>query len=846
VSTFNAGAIEASLTLDRSSWNTELKNLYQQIRRLEQTSIEIAVTMDADDFHAGAAQVELTSDQIGDMSPEIAVTMDSTDFHRAAAQVELTADLLSGQDINIHADANTAAAMTKLTALEAEVMAIDGNDINIGVNYDRNTFERLVGNGVSGAGGGGGYLGFWQILILGIIALSPILAVAIGAMSAAIVGFLAAIVASLGPLALIVGAFILLIKYFKDTDAAARTPEMRFLAGRLKDLQKIVKDFEKSKAAQLFFEAMGFAVDALNTVLEACIPLMDDLGRFISGVAQAIDNFVHSREFNQWLDFFGGFGLQMLNDFIHITGDLIYFLMNLFIAISPFAKHLMRGLVEDMDSLAKWSDHLGKNKGFQEWVQNARHYGPLLLDMIVEIAKAFMHIGDAIRPFVEPMIKGIIALAMGIQQIPTDDLSHLILLFVGIFTIVKVVIPLISTISTAFEILSAVIGLVLSPIGLVVLAIIGLAALFIYLYKTNAELRKQIAETWKQIQDTIAPIVEDITQLIQEHWGDIVEYAQEIWDDVKQIFLDAFTIIHQIVFFLLTAISFLWEHYGDIILDYVVGMIKGIAQIFQGLIQMLSGIMALIADILTGNWSDIGKDLEKIGRGFMNVLGGILRLGWTQIVAYVRIVGRTLTGIWHGVWDAVQHVTQGLINWMQGVWNGFVNWLERIPGHVGHALSGMWDGVVDGFRNAINAVIDFWNGLHFGIPGFDPPGPGPSFPGIDIHTPHINRMAEGAVVDEATLALVGEGGETEIVTPESKMAEIVKRFGGVDYKRLSAAIVEALGPLLGSVITHEMLDRILEKAGASIKVDSVNDDRSARALAAELAWEMRVAGFGAT
>lgn len=860
MSTFNAGAIEASLTLDRSSWNRELKLLQQQMRRLEGRTITIGVDMDSDDFHKGAAQIELTSDQLGAMSPEIAVGMDSTEFHRAAAQVEVVTDAMSTNDIVIGVETSGVPKVeAELAALEAEIIAVDANDINIGIDYDRNNLERLVGNGGGSlASGGGGSMGLLQIAILAVIALSPILGVAISAAAAYVVAFAGAVVAALGPLALLIGAFIILIKYFKKVDAAARTPAMRFLAGRLADLQDIIKKFEKSDAAEHFFMAMGFAVDALNTVLEACLPLMDTLGRWIEGVAVAIDDFVNSSEFDRWLDFFGGFGLQMLNYFVNILGNLIKFLVNLFIAMEPFTKGMMKALVGHFEDLANWSEHLGKDKGFQDWLKKAAYYGPLLIDMLGELFGAFKHIGDAIEPFAEPMIKAIITLSQAIQDIPTDTLTLLIAVGVGLFVAWKVLVPLFSILSTSIDILLGVVpaleavagafGLALGPFLLIIAAAAALAGMFVYLYMTNENLRKQVAESWQQIQDAVVPIIEDITQVIRDNWDGISDYFANIWEDVKGIFLDAFTIIHQYIFFATQAIQFIWKHFGDIILDTLVGVVHGIGQVLQGLIEIVSGAMALLADIMTGNWKEVGKDLEKIGRGFLRILSGLMEILWSNIKGSFQIGMRIVGHLWGLFWNALKQQATQIFAPIRAAWSSFVDWLSRIPGQIGHALHGMWDGLKEGFANAVNAIVDYWNGLSFGIPGFNPPGPG-SFPGVTVSTPNLPRFASGAFVTDPTLAWVGEGSEPEIVSPVSKMAEIVKMYANkeMDYGEMSSAIVRAMSPFLSSALTPDMLERILAKAGVTIPVNANNDDRSVNSLVRQLMFNMRVLGYqGAT
>lgn len=861
MSTFNAGAIEASLTLDRSSWNRDLKEIQAQILDLENKSISIAVSMDADEFYQGEAQVELMTEQIAAMSATIKVTMDADEFYQGEAQVELMTEQIGAMSASVGVETSgVPKVMAELAELEAAIEVVDGDDITVHVNYDKNTMEKLVG---SGSGGGGlasmGSMGILQMLIIGAIALSPILGVAIGSLSAVIVAFGAALFAALGPLALIVGAIIILVKQFKAAEKAGKglTPGMQLLAQQWSALKDVINGFVHSGAAEEFFRAMATGVGALIVVLRAVSPLMGILGGFVEEVANQIYRFVNSREFKTWIDFFGGFGLDMLAMFVKIGGSLIKMLINLFIAIAPFARRLMGGITQDLADLADKSDNLGKSKGFRDWIRNAKHYGPEILGMLGEIFKAFLHIGDAIRPFADPMIKALTDVAYEINQIPVGTLTKLIGYGVAFFAAwkgISLIAKGFGALSTAVEAISGAFGadavafgLPLAPLLLVVGAAAALAAMFIYLYKTNQHLRDEISQNWKQIQDTVKPIIADITDVIKSHWTDIQKWGDAVWADIKDTILSALTIIHQLVFFTMETITFIWKHDGDLILRLVIRLAHGIAQIFTGLFQILDGTMHLIADVLTGKWSHVGQDLLKITHGFWNIIVGLFRVGGALLAFIFHSAGRAIEAGWDATMSYVRGKWSDAQGWIKGQWDALVGWLSNLPGRVGHALSGLWDGLASGFRSAINSIINWWDNLSFGIPGFNPPGPG-SFPGVTIHTPYIAPFAHGGYVDKPTIGLIGEGSEPEIVSPESMMADIVSRYSGkMDYDKMADSMRKVLAPLFGNQLTADMVDKILEKAGAKIDVHAENDDRSVNALVRALGFQMRVLGYaGAT
>jgi hypothetical protein len=86
----------------------------------------------------------------------------------------------------------------------------------------------------------------------------------------------------------------------------------------------------------------------------------------------------------------------------------------------------------------------------------------------------------------------------------------------------------------------------------------------------------------------------------------------------------------------------------------------------------------------------------------------------------------------------------------------------------------MWDGLKHAFKGAINFIIDAWNKLDLSVdvsvPGWVPGIGGKGFHIPDVF-PDIPRLAQGALVSAPTLAWVGEGHESEMVTPLSALGD---------------------------------------------------------------------------
>lgn len=102
--------------------------------------------------------------------------------------------------------------------------------------------------------------------------------------------------------------------------------------------------------------------------------------------------------------------------------------------------------------------------------------------------------------------------------------------------------------------------------------------------------------------------------------------------------------------------------------------------------------------------------------------------------------------------------------------NSVVQFIGKAFGYLPEFFSGLWRGIVDGFKGALNFIIRGLNSLHISLPSVDTHIPGiGTIGGFNIGVPQIPYLAEGGIVNRATLAVIGEAGP-EAVVPLSKMS----------------------------------------------------------------------------
>lgn len=827
-----------------------LAALRAELDILDARTVTVMVDADTDNAHVGISLLEADLDYLDTETVTIGIDVDATQAQTELIQIGSFVNALDNSDIDIGVDINGfAKGVTQMNILQAQVDMLDGQDIDLSVDVDRKALNDLVGSPSGGSSGGGGYLGIFRILLYSVIALLPILAVASGAATAGIVGLAGALAAAAGP-AIVLGAGIFgLTQRFKEAQESGDplSDSMQMLADALDRLDEVWNEFLDNIEVQ-GFSLMAQAVNTLAMVIPALAPLFNATAEAMSGVLGSLQDWINSPEFDEMIDFFSGFGVDMLVAWLDIAGDLIVFFGNLFDAMAPFIRQMIGGLQEVTQGWVDWARNLDTNESFQQWVERAMEYGPMLFDLLGSIGSALANIGEALEPFAGPMITGFINFFDFIANLDPNLLGGLIAGFAGLYLGAKILLPIISGILAILPVLGGVATFLGGPLLIAAGAVAALATAFVFAYNESERMQRILRNTWNLIKETVAPIVEDIKTVIMENIGPLSDWWDETWGHIKGVLREAMNIIRIVVRNTTDVIKRIWNTFGDNIIQIVEGFMRIIGGIIKGGFRIIKGIFQVIGGILTGDWKKVWTGIKNILGGAVDALKGIL-IGALQIWGNVfDAIGKALIGSWRWAMDGLRNTWNSFRDWIGERWAALRSWFSNLtisPGAI-------WDGIREGFRDMMNTIIGWWN--NFGI-YLDLPDKIPGMPdSISIQTPNINYLAKGAYVDEAMLAVVGEGSEPEVVAPESKMMDMAMaaaRNSGtdIDYNRMAAAVAAALATVMqqfgGSGLTREDLMDFLAAGAINLKVDATQDtDTLAKRIVGGLGFELRRLGFG--
>lgn len=213
----------------------------------------------------------------------------------------------------------------------------------------------------------------------------------------------------------------------------------------------------------------------------------------------------------------------------------------------------------------------------------------------------------------------------------------------------------------------------------------------------------------------------------------------------------------------------------------IAGLQTAVIVAVPAIISALSGMLAWVGGVFVPG---ILALLGPVGWTVLAVAAVVamaiaFRQPLMDFVAWLWNWGAPIRKFWIDLWYAMGAAVQLQIRGIQSAWgflsSGIVTAAVKVRDFVvgiwtnlAAAVSSMWKGVINGIISGINAAIDRINQLVRGAN---------RVPGVSI--PELSRvpyLAEGGYITRPTLAMVGEGRDSEYVIPEGKMAAAAQRY----------------------------------------------------------------------
>lgn len=285
----------------------------------------------------------------------------------------------------------------------------------------------------------------------------------------------------------------------------------------------------------------------------------------------------------------------------------------LLISLSGFNSNLSRGIVGMSESFANWATTLDQNQGFQEFLRYVQDNGPMVVELIREMAVFAFRLVAAAAPIGAVVVTVFERLFELLNRIPQKDLTAIV---AGI-----------AAAAVAFGIAAAATAALASTTGLVIAAI-ALAATELILYYNHFEgFRKAVDATFRGIaavamwlwRNVLKPAFEGIAAVGTWVFQNIlVPLLQGVWERMKDVGSIA---------------MWLWK-------NALVPALQVIGAVALWLWQNALGpAFRAIGAVVTWLWTNVLKPILSVWSMSSEEIGGRLAQIWGRVEDVFRSLG---------------------------------------------------------------------------------------------------------------------------------------------------------------------------------------------------------------
>lgn len=250
---------------------------------------------------------------------------------------------------------------------------------------------------------------------------------------------------------------------------------------------------------------------------------------------------------------------------------------------------------------------------------------------------------------------------------------------------------------------------------------------------------------WEGIKSAFSSGVSSATSSATSAWSTFIAYLSSLWtglvNTAQAIFNGLATFFTAIWNGIVTAALAVWYAFGPSIMAIWTGVVTMAQGVWELLKSVIMGPILILIDLITGDFTQLGADLNliwtsivnacaSIWNGLVSILTGIFSSMQTLLLIVWTTTATTLVTLWTGLVNGAIAIWNGFSSFMSNLWNAIktntVNTWNSLVASVISIINSMKTGAINavnnlksGFINAGNAIksgtINAWNSLRSGV-----------------------------------------------------------------------------------------------------------------------------------
>ena len=357
--------------------------------------------------------------------------------------------------------------------------------------------------------------------------------------------------------------------------------------------------------------------------------------------------------------------------------------------------------------------------------------------------------------------------------------------------------------------------------------IVGLVGLFTgntdLISQAGEKIKTGFSSIWEGLTEMVSSIVQGAKDWVQNFIDTGYNMVMGIWDGFVQAKDTLFSSIENFFNNMVDAVktllgihspSTVFAEIGDFIIqgltsgiqekiDMVIGaflfIVNGVKQGFNNLVGFLSNIGSSIATFFTNGFQIAYDTVTSIFGSFSDFFSGI----WDAVVGLFSgemSPSTFFSTVFQEAYDLVTGIFSTLGEFFGGIWQNIVDLFSDIGTTVGEAVSNTVSKAVNAvLSTAVNIINGFISAINFAIDLIN------EIPGVSIgklNSLSVPQMAEGGVVDKATLAVVGEAGKEAVMPLENNTGWIDSLASRINISNGRSPYLATLCEYVSTVATY--------------------------------------------
>lgn len=483
--------------------------------------------------------------------------------------------------------------------------------------------------------------------------------------------------------------------------------------------------------------------------------------------------------------------------------------------VKPIAQEVVKHLPEVFQTLSEATEPL------IEWFMS-----DILPPMLSALGDMFGKIGNKIMALLHPILKEIGLAVLGfltmgllvaifgvIPLLIAGVLGLLFLFFPGLLGFFGQIFGFIGAfIGTVVQFFAGMIGLICTVVGAVI-GFIGwvLSAIFNIIVSVISGVIGFITGVLSVIFDIVTSVISVIADVIGFILPIIFNVMSVIFGVVLRIIGVVVLLGMAIVQFVAYIVGFILGIVGSI-LGFIGGILGAIFNVVFGvvstIVNFIAGVIGTIFSILgaIAGWifNNVIMPVVNFFVGFCNYIFRGFVILWNTLCGVIGAIAGWIfnnviipvANFFVGLWNGVVNGVRGMFNAFCGIIGAIAGWVfNNVIRPIGDFFVGLWNGIlsgITGLRNGIsqafgvivgivkapiNTIIGGVNKVIGKLNSLRIPDWVPGIGGMSLNFPYIPRLYTGGIVEPSgAIIRAGDGGESEWVVPESKMASLVEKL----------------------------------------------------------------------